>query len=69
MLILPPFPNNSLLFQGRIAVSGGIPGQTDREIAEDEGHSLDTVDLNMSVVTQTWPSTCSSAKLAAVLPA
>lgn len=24
-----PFPNNSLLFQGRIAVSGGIPGQTD----------------------------------------
>lgn len=44
-------------FQGRQCV----------ETVQDEGHHLDTVDLNMSVVTRTWPSTCSSAKLALAL--
>lgn len=42
-------------------------GRQSAEIVQDEGPHLDTVDLNMSLVTQTLPSTGLLDKLALVL--
>lgn len=42
-------------------------GRQTEEIAQDEGRRLDSGDLNMSVVTQTWPSTCYLKKRAVLM--
>lgn len=44
-------------FREELLPVAAFRGSQSGEIVQDEGRRLDTVDLNMSVVTQTWPST------------
>lgn len=59
-----PFQIIPCCFREESLSVAAFQGRQTAEIVQDEGRRPDTVDLNMSVVTQTWPSTYSSAKLA-----